>query len=232
MHLFHSCYTIFSRNWLREAETFTLRFQLCKVLTNDMHKWFYQSWLDVVHEERPDPALLKNEWIFTCHFLSARSYPKMASIHGNIRAVGVAERKFRKTHANHQFISSLNTRRRAKSCWIWHCPWLLSQVLRRQMNLLNLCIYSLCIKRGQSKATGLDHINGPTLALPKMTVLVRMSCVGRAVLQFWDGKGAQWLRNQRFQKHLLVHGALCSMPWMLKEWFASPEAQLPLPNPH
>lgn len=41
-------------------------------------------------------------------------------------------------------------------------------------------------QKGQSKATCLDHINGPTSALPKMSVLVRVSRVGRAVPQTWQ----------------------------------------------
>lgn len=40
--------------------------------------------------------------------------------------------------------------------------------------------------KGQSKATCLDHINGPTSALPKMSVLVRVSRVGTAVPQTWQ----------------------------------------------
>lgn len=35
-------------------------------------------------------------------------------------------------------------------------------------------------QKGQSKATCLDHINGPTSALPKMNVLVRMSLSGES----------------------------------------------------
>lgn len=96
------------------------------------------------------------------------------------------------------------------------------------MDLLTLFMYSLCIRKVRT-ATCLCR---PTLALPKMTVLVRLSCVGRAALRLLGSKGAQRLRNQRFQKHLLVHGALCSMVWMLKEEFASLEVQLPLLNPH